>query len=225
MKQASLPKCPPGKCPTCSTALTDAVVKPYTAMPTRLRTTAFGCLAQCTGCGQRLIGVRSFVRVFAGNYKFLSQSFQPVTPENLAELKALQEYLTAGEQGGEIYLEGMEHDPEHEFVVWFEDMRTSPERAAPAIAAAGFPADALPHSPGVEVVETRDAGDGLLSGIRFRATAPIDARGYAATLRTIARRHGTAAYVRRYAQSEFAVRWDTHAPSPGTRELLERVAA
>lgn len=218
----ALPKAPPASCPQCSTSLTDRVIKPFSAMPTKLRTTAFGCIAVCPKCSAKLTGVRTFVRVFAGNYKFLRQSFQPVTESNLAELKALQEYLSLGEQGVEIHLQGLGENPE--LVAWFEDTRASAERALPALPSAGLPEASLPAHAGITLVESRFVEPGILAGVRFIADTPASALAYASSLRRAARQVGSAAYVRSYDQPEFAVRWDIGSPAFGAPAILETAA-
>jgi hypothetical protein len=221
-KSIPLPKAAPARCPSCAATLPEAAIKPYSAMPTKLRTTAFGCLAKCPKCEIRLTGVRSFVRVFAGNYKFVRQSFQPITPESLAELQALQEYLTMGEQGGDTHLRDLGDNPE--LVVWFEDTRATPERALPSLPTAGLPETALPSHSGITLVESRFIEPGVLSGVRFIADSPTSALAYAGALRRAARHVGSAAYARSYDQPEFTVRWDTGGPAFGLPAALEAAA-
>lgn len=221
-KHIPLPKASPAHCPSCSAPLPESAIKPYSAMPTKLRTTAFGCLAKCPKCDARLSGVRTFVRVFAGNYKFLRQSFQPITAESLAELQALQEYLTMGEQGGDTHLRDLGENPE--LVVWFEDTRATPERALPSLPVAGLPESSLPKHSGISVVDARIGEPGVLTGLRFIADSPASALAYAGALRRAARQAGSAAYVRSYDQPEFAVRWDVGGPAFGLPAALEAAA-
>ena len=212
-KPMPLPKAPPAKCPSCAAVIPELAIKPFSAMPTKLRTTAFGCLAKCPKCSARLTGVRSFVRVFAGNYKFLSQTFQPITAESLAELQALQEFLTMGEQGGDTHLRELGDNPE--LVCWFEDTRPDPERALPALPTPGLVETLLPSHAGVTIVDSRFIEPGVLSGVRFIADSPTSALAYASALRRAARQCGSAAYVRSYDQPEFTVRWDSGGPAFG----------
>lgn len=221
-RNAPLPKAPPAKCPCCSAILAEQAIRPISAIPAKLRTTAIGCLAQCAKCGQRLVGVRTFARLFAGNLKFLRQSFDRYTAENHAGLLALQEYLTLGEQGGDVHLQNLPEQPQ--LVVWFEDTRGDAERAAPGLPAPGLIDQALPVVDGVTVDETRAADGPFLAGVRVTATSAAAAMAFANAVRRAARQHGTAAYVRQYA-GDFMVRWDVGAANPGTSEFIERFQA
>lgn len=215
----ALPKCPDPVCVTCRARLTD--VRPYRSVAPNSRLVLVHALSRCK-CGQRHIGVRSLVRTFAA-LKFQAQKFYRYTDEHKAELDATMEFLTRGAQGADAQLEDLPAQPQ--LVIWFENTLYDAARAGHHAPAPGLLIAQLPTIEGITVLEAREHDPLHLAGVLIEASSPDTARQYITAVRDAAGRCGTVAWVRRYDVPEHAVRWDTHAPAPGSNEFLLKAAS
>lgn len=210
----ALPKCPEPPCLACNRRLTD--VRPYRSVAPNSRLVLVHVLSRCQ-CGQRHIGVRALIRTFAA-LKFKGQKFYRYSDEHKAELDATMEFLTRGAQGGESQLDDLPTQPQ--LVIWFENTLYDATRAGGHPPAPGLLVGQLPAIEGITILEAREHDASHLSGVLVEASSPDAARDFVAQVREAASKCGTVAWVRRYDVAEHAVRWDTHAPAPGSNEFL-----
>jgi hypothetical protein len=211
-----LPKCPDPACLACGLPLSD--VRPYRSVAPNKRLVLVNALALCR-CGHRHIVVRALAVTFT-SLKFKAQTAYTYTQDHQAELDATLEFLTLGADGADAHLHDLPDTPE--LVIWFENTLHDAHRAGPASPVPGLPTDQLPQGEGICILETRAHDPDFLIGVRLRAHSPDHARRYVQDLRDLARRHGTVAWVRRYDITAHAVRWDIHAPAPGSEAFLKR---
>jgi hypothetical protein len=214
LQAAKLPKCPDPACLACQRRLRD--VRPYRSIAPNSRLVLVHVLSRCQ-CGQRHIGVRALVRTFA-SLKFKGQKFYRYSDEHKAELDATMEFLTRGAQGGDAQLQDLPDQPQ--LVVWFENTLYDAGRAGAAGPVPGLLAGQLPVLDGITVLEARPHDPVYLAGVLVAADGPDVARDFVQRVRDAAAQHGTVAWVRRYDVAEHAVRWDTHAPAPGSHDFL-----